>query len=193
MPGQAGPSVTVPKGSPPVPQKSQSPQQQQAKETPGSTPNPEIVETRKGQPGSHATYPNGLRDVHEMAAAAEALTGLGGETNQAAERKRESLSLTQCLCMSGTGTDRLLQCRVCSTPATARRPAGAAAVRPNVVAATCCRNTLAPSRPTETATRSRTVLSRCSRPRRQPVRTEEATARARRRRRLPSTASRTCP
>ena len=89
MPGQASPSVTAAKGSPPVPQKPQSPQQQQAKDTPSSTPNPEIVETRKGQPGSHATYPNGLRDVHEMAAAAEALTGLGGETNQAAERKRE--------------------------------------------------------------------------------------------------------
>lgn len=91
MPGQAGPSVTAARTSPPAPPKSQSPQhQQQGKDTPGTSTTPEIVETRKGQPGSHATFPNGLRDVHEMAAAAEALTGLGGDTNQAAERKCES-------------------------------------------------------------------------------------------------------
>lgn len=28
----------------------------------------EFVETKKGQPGSSATFPNGLRDVHEMSA-----------------------------------------------------------------------------------------------------------------------------
>jgi hypothetical protein len=46
------------------------------------------VETRKGVPGSTPTFPNGLKDVHEMAAAAEALHGLGvDETLQVAERK----------------------------------------------------------------------------------------------------------
>lgn len=48
-------------------------------------------ETRKGQPGSKATFPNGLKDVHDMAAAAEALTGMGGEDEgiKTAERKGE--------------------------------------------------------------------------------------------------------
>lgn len=55
-----------------------------------STPTPpRPTETKKGQPGSTPTFPNGLRDVHEMAAAAEALADLGGESGAAAERKRE--------------------------------------------------------------------------------------------------------
>lgn len=46
-------------------------------------------ETRKGVPGSKATFPNGLKDVHDMAAAAEALSGLGQEQEaiKVAERK----------------------------------------------------------------------------------------------------------
>ncbi len=49
------------------------------------------IETRKGVPGSKATFPNGLKDVHDMAAAAEALSGLGYEeqTLKVAERKGE--------------------------------------------------------------------------------------------------------
>lgn len=46
-------------------------------------------ETKKGVPGSTPTFPNGLRDVHDMAAAAEALTDLGGESGQLSERNRE--------------------------------------------------------------------------------------------------------
>lgn len=44
-------------------------------------------DTRKGQPGSHADFPNGLKDVHEMAAAADALAGLIGEAATNQERK----------------------------------------------------------------------------------------------------------
>jgi hypothetical protein len=43
-------------------------------------------ETKKGRPGDHATFPNGLRDVHEMAAAAEVLTELNEDAVQRAER-----------------------------------------------------------------------------------------------------------
>lgn len=39
-------------------------------------------------PGSSATFPNGLKDVHDMAAAAEALSWMGGEdVVKVAERK----------------------------------------------------------------------------------------------------------
>jgi len=49
---------------------------------------PADIETKKGQPGSKATFPNGLKDVHEMAAAAEALSTLNTEEAvQVAERK----------------------------------------------------------------------------------------------------------
>lgn len=54
---------------------------------------PPQVETKKGQPGSTPTFPNGLRDVHEMAAAAQALGGLSDTGNQAAERKREHMTI----------------------------------------------------------------------------------------------------
>lgn len=54
-----------------------------------ASPSPRATETKKGQPGSTPTFPNGLRDVHEMAAAAEALADLGGENGAAAERNRE--------------------------------------------------------------------------------------------------------
>ena len=46
------------------------------------------AETKKGKPGSRATYPNGLRDVHEIAAAAEALGVLSQDGHRAAERSR---------------------------------------------------------------------------------------------------------
>lgn len=38
------------------------------------------METRKGQPGSRPTFPNGFRDVHEMSAAAEALADMNEVT-----------------------------------------------------------------------------------------------------------------
>lgn len=43
-------------------------------------------------PGSNPTFPNGLKDVHEMAQAAEALSGMGGDDEhmRMAERKGES-------------------------------------------------------------------------------------------------------
>lgn len=47
----------------------------------------ENVETRKGVPGSAATFPNGLRDVHDMAQAAQALSFMGGEGIKVAERQ----------------------------------------------------------------------------------------------------------
>lgn len=47
------------------------------------------VETRKGVPGSIPTFPNGLRDVHEMSAAAEALTSINHEEIRLAERSGE--------------------------------------------------------------------------------------------------------
>jgi hypothetical protein len=49
----------------------------------------ENIETRKGQPGSTPTFPNGLKDVHEMAAAAEALTTFGESPMRVAERSGE--------------------------------------------------------------------------------------------------------
>lgn len=85
------------------------------------------VETKKGQPGSKATFPNGLRDVHEMAAAAEALAQFNLEEQQrTVERSGESGAwsrvnadrtvahlLNPCTCKSsgvckccGTGIDR---------------------------------------------------------------------------------------
>jgi hypothetical protein len=58
---------------------------------------PEIpidFETKKGQPGSKATFPNGLKDVHEMAAAAEALSTMNTEEAiKVAERKGEPICL----------------------------------------------------------------------------------------------------
>ncbi|WVQ79676.1 hypothetical protein IAT38_001776 [Cryptococcus sp. DSM 104549] len=60
------------------------------------------VETRKGQPGSKATFPNGLRDVHEMAEAASSLAGLGDDDGvvKAAERTVQAL-LNPCKCELG--------------------------------------------------------------------------------------------
>lgn len=46
-------------------------------------------ETKKGRPGDQATFPNGLRDVHEMAAAAEVLTELNEDPMQRVERTGE--------------------------------------------------------------------------------------------------------
>lgn len=45
-------------------------------------------ETRKGQPGSKPTFPRGLKDVHELAAAANGLQGLREDDQvvRAAER-----------------------------------------------------------------------------------------------------------
>jgi hypothetical protein len=65
---------------------------------PGETGIQTEQETRKGQPGSKATFPNGLKDVHEMAAAAEALSGLGGDDEriQVAERKGMSDVVGDC-------------------------------------------------------------------------------------------------
>jgi hypothetical protein len=46
---------------------------------------PDNDETRKGRPGSKATFPNGLRDVHE-----KSLADISGEeAYQAAERSGE--------------------------------------------------------------------------------------------------------
>ncbi|WVF67540.1 hypothetical protein IAT40_002296 [Kwoniella sp. CBS 6097] len=60
------------------------------------------VETRKGQPGSRATFPRGLKDVHELAAAANALAGMGDDDGviKVAERKVSAL-LNPCKCQSG--------------------------------------------------------------------------------------------
>ncbi|WWD19168.1 hypothetical protein CI109_103626 [Kwoniella shandongensis] len=60
------------------------------------------VETKKGQPGSRATFPRGLKDVHELAAAANALAGLGDDEGvvQVAERKVQAL-LNPCKCQAG--------------------------------------------------------------------------------------------
>ncbi|TXT14135.1 uncharacterized protein COLE_00328 [Cutaneotrichosporon oleaginosum] len=97
------------------------------------TPSPRGTETKKGQPGSTPTFPNGLRDVHEMAAAAEALAGLGGENSAAAERDLRNL-LNPCNCRT-TG-----RCRCCAPkrprsppPAhsPARRPSDAHAQPPS--------------------------------------------------------------
>lgn len=79
-------------------------------ETRGSvTPPVETVnaETKKGKPGSKATYPNGLRDVHEIAAAAEALGVLSQDGHRAAERSLRSL-LNPCTCKT-TG-----KCKCCA-------------------------------------------------------------------------------
>jgi hypothetical protein len=54
--------------------------------SPTPTPySPENDETRKGRPGSKATFPNGLRDVHEKSFAEVS----GEEAYQAAERSGE--------------------------------------------------------------------------------------------------------
>ncbi|WVN86318.1 uncharacterized protein L203_101481 [Cryptococcus depauperatus CBS 7841] len=60
------------------------------------------METKKGQPGSRATFPNGLKDVHELAAAASALQGLGDDDQvvKAAERTVQAL-LNPCKCELG--------------------------------------------------------------------------------------------
>ncbi|WVQ95087.1 hypothetical protein IAU59_002181 [Kwoniella sp. CBS 9459] len=60
------------------------------------------VETRKGQPGSRATFPRGLKDVHELAAAANALAGMGDDDGviKVAERKVQAL-LNPCRCQTG--------------------------------------------------------------------------------------------
>lgn len=52
-------------------------------------------ETKKGRPGDQATFPNGLRDVHEMAAAAEVLSELNEDSVQRAERTGMSVVLIQ--------------------------------------------------------------------------------------------------
>ena len=50
----------------------------------------EEQETKKGQPGSKATLPNGLKDIHDMAAAAEALSAFQRDNEmQMAHRKGE--------------------------------------------------------------------------------------------------------
>ncbi|WWC71436.1 uncharacterized protein I206_105392 [Kwoniella pini CBS 10737] len=59
-------------------------------------------ETRKGQPGSKATFPRGFKDVLELAAAANALAGLVKEDTpyKVAERSVNAL-LNPCKCQSG--------------------------------------------------------------------------------------------
>jgi len=75
---------------------------------------PTEVETKKGQPGSKATFPNGLKDVHEMAAAAEALSTLNtDETMKVAERKGVSVRSSQ-------GSIANAQLTACSTHVTVR-------------------------------------------------------------------------
>jgi len=59
--------------------------------SPTPTPySPENDETRKGRPGSKATFPNGLRDVHEKSSA----DMHGEEAYQAAERSGEYFSMS---------------------------------------------------------------------------------------------------
>ncbi|WWC63439.1 uncharacterized protein I303_106041 [Kwoniella dejecticola CBS 10117] len=60
------------------------------------------IETRKGQPGSKATFPRGFKDVLELAAAANALAGLVKEDTpfKVAERSVQAL-LNPCKCQSG--------------------------------------------------------------------------------------------
>ncbi|ORY35493.1 hypothetical protein BCR39DRAFT_510076 [Naematelia encephala] len=75
--------------------------------SPSETPTPpsgqilnENTGTRKGVPGSTPTFPNGLRDVHDMAAAADVLSTLGSEdTQKLAERSVANL-LNPCTCRS---------------------------------------------------------------------------------------------
>ncbi|BEI83216.1 hypothetical protein CcaverHIS002_0310840 [Cutaneotrichosporon cavernicola] len=88
----------------------------------GQTPSPRGTETKKGQPGSTPTFPNGLRDVHEMAAAAEALADLGGENGAAAERNLHNL-LNPCNCHT-TG-----RCRCCAGKRTRSPPPAASPTR----------------------------------------------------------------
>ncbi|KIR33342.1 ligand-regulated transcription factor [Cryptococcus deuterogattii MMRL2647] len=59
-------------------------------------------ETRKGQPGSKPTFPRGLKDVHELAAAANGLQGLREDDQavRAAERTVQAL-LNPCKCELG--------------------------------------------------------------------------------------------
>ncbi|ORX38372.1 hypothetical protein BD324DRAFT_620604 [Kockovaella imperatae] len=67
---------------------------------PSQDPN-DHMETRKGQPGSKATLPNGLKDIHDMAAAAEALSAFQRENEmQMAHRKVANL-LNPCHCKTG--------------------------------------------------------------------------------------------
>ncbi|KAK4685411.1 hypothetical protein P7C73_g4739, partial [Tremellales sp. Uapishka_1] len=68
------------------------------------------METRRGQPGSRATFPNGLKDVHEMAAAAEAMVGAKPNEIKVAERRVENL-LNPCHCRTGG------RCKCCGTAA----------------------------------------------------------------------------
>ncbi|ODN85445.1 hypothetical protein L198_07526 [Cryptococcus wingfieldii CBS 7118] len=60
------------------------------------------VETRKGQPGSRPAFPRGLKDVHELSAAANALQGLGEDDAvvKSAERTVQAL-LNPCRCDYG--------------------------------------------------------------------------------------------
>ncbi|WVQ68403.1 uncharacterized protein L199_006611 [Kwoniella botswanensis] len=60
------------------------------------------IETRKGQPGSKATFPRGFKDVLELAAAANALAGLVKDDvgYRIAERSVSAL-LNPCKCQSG--------------------------------------------------------------------------------------------
>ncbi|WRT68538.1 uncharacterized protein IL334_005515 [Kwoniella shivajii] len=66
------------------------------------------LETRKGQPGSKATFPRGFKDVLELAAAANALAGMVEEDSafKVAERSVSAL-LNPCKCESGG------QCKCC--------------------------------------------------------------------------------
>ncbi|KAK8854688.1 hypothetical protein IAR55_003427 [Kwoniella newhampshirensis] len=71
--------------------------------TPSLTEDTEVeVETRKGQPGSRATFPRGLKDVHELSAAADSLAGQERDDGvvKVAERKVEAL-LNPCRCQTG--------------------------------------------------------------------------------------------
>ncbi|GMK53712.1 hypothetical protein CspeluHIS016_0102980 [Cutaneotrichosporon spelunceum] len=81
----------------------------------GAAGSPRATETKKGQPGSTPTFPNGLRDVHEMAAAAEALADLGGENSAPAEPTFRNL-LNPCNCRA-TG-----RCRCCAGKRTRSPP-----------------------------------------------------------------------
>ncbi|KAI9637586.1 uncharacterized protein MKK02DRAFT_9645, partial [Dioszegia hungarica] len=74
----------------------------------------ESFETRKGQPGSSATFPNGLKDVHEMNAAVEALTGFAEDPMRSAERIVAHL-LNPCTCKH-TGI-----CKCCEPKRPARK------------------------------------------------------------------------
>ena len=50
-----------------------------------------VIVTRKGVPGDKPTFPNGLKDVHDLAAAADALSGLSnGSAGSSAAQHTQS-------------------------------------------------------------------------------------------------------